>query len=338
MIFLLLILSCFISSTLLTGCLRRYVLSRNILDLPNHRSSHVTPTPRGGGVAFVIIFFLAILCLASAGLTNLPVAIALLSGGSIVASVGFIDDHKHVPAYLRFVAHMMAGFIAIFLIGGMPSLSVSGLLIPAGIGLSFLALVYLVWLINLYNFMDGIDGIAALETITVCSGASILYIMTGEQGLIGLPLALAASVAGFLWWNFPTARIFMGDVGSGFLGFTLGILTIQAAGISDDLFLGWLILLGVFIVDATITLLMRLFQGKKITEGHCEHAYQHAAKRYGSHRKVTIAVCIVNIFWLLPMAILVISHVLQGFLGLIVAYIPLVILAVIHRAGHSQLS
>ena len=332
----LIILSSFVISMLLTGRVRHFVLSRDLLDRPNHRSSHSIPTPRGGGIAFVVSFLMAIFFLIYLGLVSMPVALAVLCGGTLVAVVGVIDDYKQVSAKLRFMVHFVAGAIALYCLGGMSSISILGYLIPGGIGLNRLALVYLVWLLNLYNFMDGIDGLAALEAITVCTSAVILYLIKGNLSLIVLPLTLSASVAGFLWWNFPVARIFMGDVGSGFLGLILGVLSIQAAGVSEDLFFGWLILLGVFIVDATVTLLFRLFQGEKITEAHRTHAYQHATQHFGSHWKVSLGVCMLTICWLLPLAILVTRHVLQGFIGLLIAYIPLIVMAISLKAGRSQ--
>jgi Fuc2NAc and GlcNAc transferase len=142
-------------------------------------------------------------------------------------------------------------------------------------------------MLNLYNFMDGIDGIASVEAICACLGASVLYWLSGLDALIWGPLLLAASVAGFLYWNFPPARIFMGDAGSGFLGIVLGGLSLQAAWVSEPMLWAWLILLGVFIVDATFTLFRRLLRGEKVYEAHRSHAYQFASRRFGKHLPVT---------------------------------------------------
>jgi Fuc2NAc and GlcNAc transferase len=132
--------------------------------------------------------------------------------------------------------------------------------------------------------MDGIDGIASVEAICVCGGGALLYGLLGFAGSTQptefvVPLLLAAAVAGFLFWNFPPARIFMGDAGSGFLGITLGVLSLQAAWFAPQLLWSWLILLGVFIVDATFTLLRRLLRCDKVYEAHLSHAYHYASRQ-----------------------------------------------------------
>jgi len=188
-------------------------------------------------------------------------------------------------------------------------------------------------MLNLYNFMDGIDGIASVEAISACLGACLLYWLTGFDSLIWLPMLLAAAVLGFLFWNFPPARIFMGDAGSGFLGIILGILSVQAAWASSQLLWSWLILLGVFVVDATYTLIRRLLRGDRVYEAHRSHAYQFASRRFGRHLPVTLFVAAVNLFWLLPISVCVAYFGLAGALGLVIAYLPLIVMAVKFQAG-----
>jgi Fuc2NAc and GlcNAc transferase len=125
----------------------------------------------------------------------------------------------------------------------------------------------------------------------------------------------------------------MGDAGSGFLGVTLGILALQSAWISTNLFMGWLILLGVFIVDATVTLIRRLVRGDKVYEAHRSHAYQFASRQYKRHLPVTLVTGALNIAWLFPIAWLVVEGKLEGLIGLLIAYIPLMLLALKFRAG-----
>jgi len=141
---------------------------------------------------------------------------------------------------------------------------------------------------------------------------------------------------GFLIWNFPPARIFMGDAGSGFLGIILALLSLQAAWIESRLLWVWLILLGVFIVDATVTLFRRVLRGEKFYQAHRSHAYQYASRILGTHRPVTLAVCAINIFWLMPVASLVAAGKLDGIIGLVVAYLPLLLLAYRYKAGDPQ--
>ncbi|MCU1733972.1 MULTISPECIES: MraY family glycosyltransferase [unclassified Pseudomonas] len=320
-------------SLILTAVLRRYALARSIMDIPNARSSHAVPTPRGGGVAIVLAFLLALALLVTDGGPGLHGIIALGGAGALIAIIGFMDDHGHIAARWRLLGHFLAAAWALFWLGGLPALEVFGATLDLGWLGAIIAAFYLVWLLNLYNFMDGIDGIASVEAICACLGACLLYWLGGFEQLLMLPLLLAMAVAGFLYWNFPPARIFMGDAGSGFLGIALGVLSLQAAWVSSQLFWCWLILLGVFIVDATYTLIRRLSRGDKVYEAHRSHAYQFASRLYGKHLPVTVAVGALNLFWLLPVALCVMLLGLDGVLGVIIAYVPLVILAVRYRAG-----
>jgi Fuc2NAc and GlcNAc transferase len=161
------------------------------------------------------------------------------------------------------------------------------------------ALVGLVWMINLYNFMDGIDGLAGVEAVCASGLGGLLL---ARSGLGEAVLALGGASAGFLVWNWPPAKVFMGDVGSGFLGVVFGVLAIASAKERPWLVWVWLILLAVFVVDSTLTLIRRLIAGARWYEAHCCHAYQHAARRWGSHSKVTLAMMAVNLGWLFPLA------------------------------------
>lgn len=323
-------------SWFLTGRMRRYAMARSLLDIPNGRSSHSLPTPRGGGVALVLAFLLALPWLAYRGGLDDAVMWAMLGSGSGVAVLGLLDDHGHIPARWRLLGHFAAAGWALYWLGGMPPVEVMGASLDLGWLGHGLAALGLVWLLNLYNFMDGIDGIASVEALAVCLGGALLYAVSGHGELLWVPLALACAVLGFLYWNVPPARIFMGDAGSGFLGMLLGVMLLQAAWVSADLFWAWLILLGVFVVDATLTLVRRLLGGERVHEAHRSHAYQHAARRYGGHLPVTLGAALLNLCWLLPIALWVVLGGLDGLAGLMLAYIPLLGLAWKLRAGVAE--
>ena len=324
-------------SLLLTGVIRRYALARNLLDIPNNRSSHQIPTPRGGGLAIVLTFLAGLLCMWLTGSLPTGIFLALSGAGGLVAGIGFLDDRRHVPATWRLTVHFLGAAWGLFWLGEIPPLSVFGHLLYLGWSGYLLAALYLVWLLNLYNFMDGIDGIASLEAITVCLGGALAYALSAPGGQNWLtPAMLLFAVGGFLYWNFPQARIFMGDSGSGFLGLTLGLLSIQAGQISPELFWCWLILLGVFVVDATTTLARRLIRGESFQEAHRSHAYQYASRRFAGHRQVSIAIALINLFWLLPLALLVAGGALPGLAGLLIAYAPLVWCAFVYKAGAKE--
>ena len=322
---LLLILALLMATTAaLTGLLRRYALAHSVIDIPNSRSSHSTPTPRGGGVAIVLTFLLVLPCLAMAGWLAWPLGAALVGAGVLIALVGFLDDHGHIAARWRLMAHFLgAGWVLYWLVDR-PTLLLFGVHVELGwVGYVFFLLL-LVWLLNLYNFMDGIDGLASLEAITLCLSVALLYLIIGQPLASVAPLSLAAVVAGFLFWNFPPAKIFMGDAGSGFLGITLGALMLQGAALASEMLWAWLILLGVFMVDATFTLLRRMLHGEKVYEAHRTHAYQYASRRFNSHRKIALAVLLINALWLLPWACCVALGYVDGLLATVIAYVPLV--------------
>lgn len=323
-------------SLAMTALLRRYALARSIIDIPNARSSHSLPTPRGGGVAIVVAFLLALPLLAWGGLLDSAALFALFGAGLLVAVIGFMDDHGHIAARWRLLGHFCAAIWALAWLGGLPPLQVFGFTLAMGWLGHVLAAFYLVWMLNLYNFMDGIDGIASVEAITACLGGCLLYLVGGADELIWAPLLLAGAVLGFLFWNFPPARIFMGDAGSGFLGMVLGVLTLLAAWQSSELLWGWLILLGVFVVDATFTLLRRLLRGEKVYEAHRSHAYQFASRRLRRHLPVTLGVLAINLLWLLPVAVAVVLQQIDGLAGLLLAYAPLLALALFYRAGTQE--
>ncbi|MCM5572386.1 glycosyltransferase family 4 protein [Burkholderiaceae bacterium FT117] len=285
-----------------TWAMRGYALRRELLDRPNERSSHTVPTPRGGGIAIVAGFALAATgwTLASGDARAGELWLALVPPALLVACVGFVDDHRPLSARLRLLAHFVAAAWAVGMLGGLPAIPLPAGPLYLGAAGTALAIVGTVWCLNLYNFMDGIDGIAASEAVFVALAAAMLG-GPGSAAFVPL-LALAAASAGFLVFNWPPARIFMGDVGSGFLGLALAglLLAQQAAG---DLPIGAaIVLLGVFLSDATATLLVRLLRGDRIHEAHRSHAYQRAARRFGGHRPVTVAVIAIDLLWLLPLA------------------------------------
>lgn len=321
------------ASIVLTAIFRGYALKRSLLDLPTARSSHVVPTPRGGGFSIVLTFLCAVLVLFAYGRMSLDDFMVLFVGGSLVAGIGFWDDHGHIPARWRILVHIAAAAWVVWWLGGVTSIALDDRNLDLGWFGSVFAIVLLVWLLNLYNFMDGIDGIAGIEAVTVAGGAALMLFMEGEQNLSLLLGMLVCSSLGFLVWNWPPAKVFMGDAGSGFLGFILGAFALLTS-VSGVLPLwSWLILLGVFVVDATTTLMRRMLRGECWYEAHRSHAYQHAAQHYKSHLKVTAVVCVINVVWLLPLAWYASIRPEMGLVLVCIAFGPLVILALKFGAG-----
>lgn len=318
-----------------TGALRHYAHTR-WLDVPNERSSHIEPTPHGGGLAVVVAFFVGLLVLLFTGYASVPVVAGFVGAGALVAAVGFWDDHAPLAARWRLLAHFSAAAWGVYWLGGLPELTLLGFRLDLGLAGDCLLVVLLVWLLNLYNFMDGIDGIAGVEALTVCVAGAWLALVAVPGASAHLPLVLAASVLGFLIWNYPPAKIFMGDVGSGFIGLILGLLMVTASQQDERLFWAWLILLGAFIVDATVTLITRVLHGEVFYEAHRSHAYQYLSRKLRQHKLVTLLYGAVNLLWLFPIALAVALGHLDGLGGVLLAYTPLTILAVYFKAGNAR--
>ena len=296
--------SVFVAALILTGIVRFYALKRSLLDVPNERSSHSVPTPRGGGLAIVATFLCAAGYLGREGVIGFPVAAALTGGGFAVAAIGWLDDHRHVSPIWRFLVHTAAAGWAVYMLGGFPGFSLGGVSINIGWPGTVLAVLGIVWLTNLYNFMDGIDGLAGAEAVTVGGGGALLFWSAGSLGLATATGILAAGAAGFLVWNWPPARIFMGDVGSGMLGYAFGVLAVAGERAEALPSAVWVILLAVFIFDATFTLLRRVMGGERWYTAHRSHAYQRAVQAGMSHKQVTLMAMAVNVLILWPVALL----------------------------------
>jgi Fuc2NAc and GlcNAc transferase len=278
-----------------TKLMQRYALSRSLLDIPNERSSHSVATPRGGGLAIAGFVVIGLVVGAAAGWIGGRLALALGGGAVLVSVIGFIDDHRNTPAALRLTVHAAAAVWALWLLGGLPWLTVGSVDVHLGAAGSVLALVGIIWSINLYNFMDGIDGLAAGEGTSVGLIAALLLIAAQAPGLALVAALIAAACGGFLAWNWAPAKIFMGDVGSGLLGYLFAVLAISAENMGSLPLMTFVILLGGFVFDATVTLARRIIHGEAWYEAHRRHAYQRAVQSGWSHGRVTTAFVIVNV-------------------------------------------
>lgn len=264
----------------LTWLARRYALARHLVDQPGERRSHQAATPRGGGVAIVVVMFVALLWPGKHGL-QAAVALPMALGLALVAGIGWWDDHRPLSARLRLAAHVVAGML---LAAGLHG---AGLDVPTCVVLGVTAVV----LVNVWNFMDGINGLAASQAALVAATAAVL-VGPGAQGWMPGWLLVAACI-GFIPFNFPRARIFLGDVGSGALGYLLALLAgLVALGGADGPGRGDAMLLllpaSAFLVDASLTLARRILRRERWWEPHVQHAYQASARRHG-HTVTTLA-------------------------------------------------
>ena len=290
-------------SLLMTWLVRIYALRHAVLDVPNERSSHTSATPRGGGLAIVVTVLAATAWLHARGLIETPLAYSLLIGGAAVAALGWIDDHRRLGVAVRVVVQFAAAGWAVFLAGGLVAIDTGLGRVDTGMAIgSALATLGIVWLLNLYNFLDGTDGYAGTQAVCAALAGAALFWIGGAAGVATLCLIIAAAAAGFLFWNWPPARIFMGDVGSCFLGYAFGVLALfgEKSGALPAWL--WLILLGAFVWDATFTLLRRLLTGERWYDAHRSHAYQRLHQLGVGHRPIALWLLIVNVALLWPLA------------------------------------
>lgn len=284
----------FVLSWLGTGFVRRFAVSRRILDVPNARSSHDVPTPRGGGVVFTVLFLLALVGFLTASLPHPNLWIALLGGGILVASVGGLDDYRELPSFVRLVLYAVAAGWAAYWIGGLPVLSFGFATIHLGWSGYFISWAFILAFTNIYNFMDGIDGLTGSEGAIVALTAGILLSCSGEPIVGWIFIGLSAALLGFLRWNWHPAKVFMGDVGSNFLGFVFATTALTTGRFSDVSIWIWGILLGVFMVDGFLTFGRRILRRLPPTQAHRSHAYQGAVQRGHSHARVTLVIVGIN--------------------------------------------
>jgi len=321
-----------VASAILTLFVLRFYQSRNWLDQPDARSAHKKPMPSSGGIAMVVTFVAGILFYLISGVLS-PIESLLFIGCLPVALVGLIDDQRTIDFRWRLVFQFASAILVLSLVGTLPAIQFGPWNLENPVLVHSLAALAFVWLLNLFNFMDGIDGLAASETVFVTLLSSLLIINAQDQAALAVSLLLGSVALGFLAWNWPPAKIFMGDVGSNFLAYSLGALAIVSIANGSMNPWSWLLLLGVFVADATYTLAYRLLGRQRWYEAHNSHGYQYGARLLNSHRSVTLIVLALNLLWLAPLAWLAAQNPASGLLLTVLGYLPLVLLARKLQAG-----
>ena len=271
---------------------RYWSVTRNLLDVPNDRSSHSVPTPRGGGLVIAIICLLGYAALGF--IFNSPFSWGYFLGALIIAGVSWIDDLYSLPFWSRLIVHTLAAFVLIADLGFWREVFVPALDINFQFGNALGAVItvgWLVWLVNAYNFMDGIDGIAALQAAVAGTAWSILALTLGLNGVFVFAGLVACASLGFLIHNWQPAKIFMGDVGSAFLGYTLAAMPLLARS-ETKVEVPWLPVVAVlfvwfFFFDTVVTLIRRAFGRQKVWEAHRDHIYQKLVIEGRPHKGVS---------------------------------------------------
>lgn len=270
----------FLISFLLTYFIKNYAIKKSLLAPVNERSSHTIPTPHGGGVAIAVVWFLGLLYLYFSGYIDSHLFFALIVGIAI-AVVGLVDDMVELKPKTRMVVFGLVAVFGIYEIGGLHSIDFGILSIENQFVTNTFALLLVLWYINLTNFIDGIDGYVGMQFVFLSAAGLLLF---GDA----LFAVLGVSVLGFLYWNWHRAKIFMGDVGSTLLGYTIAIVTLYYANNQSSSLWVWTTLYGLFWFDATMTLARRKLNGEKLSEPHKKHAYQRLTQAGWSHSRVTL--------------------------------------------------
>lgn len=295
----LLLLALFVTSLLMTRLVLEGARRFGLMDVPGIRSAHNQPVPSGGGLVIVLVYsgFLGWMALSG----ELPVSDLMMALMALpVAAIGLLDDFRSLGYRHRIITQMLMAVAVYSLLRELPPLYIGGKYLQLGLWTWVLVPLAMTWLCNLYNFMDGIDGLAAAQCCFVTAGAA--WLVGGQSALhVLLYLSLSVTAAGFLVWNWSPARVFMGDVGSTWLGFMLGILILFSLRDQVLTIWVWFLLLSVFIVDTAWTLGARLTRGHLPYESHNTHAYQIAARRFG-HARVVLGVLLINCLYVLPLA------------------------------------
>lgn len=287
---------CIVMAFALTGSAFLTALVRKlaIIDMPNERSSHTQPTPRGGGVGLVAMTVFGLLC--SQFIWHLTTWRGLwfyLGGIALLAAISWLDDIRTVSAKIRFLVHFLAAGIVVAKWGYWETFTLPFWGdIQLGWGGLLLTLVWIVGLTNAYNFMDGIDGIAGGQALVAGIGWALVGWMLGDKFVFAMGGLLAASTLGFLFYNWSPAKIFMGDVGSTFLGFSFAVIPLIAAQSAPQghRYIPWIGFLFIwpFVADTGFTLLRRIRNGENILQAHRSHLYQRMVIAGYSHQLVSL--------------------------------------------------
>lgn len=277
-----------------TGWFIKYARLRRITDVPTERSSHTIPTPRGGGIGFVFITVIAFtIYFVWEGLLTCPTFIAMLLAISAIACLGWFDDRNDLSQKVRLSVQLLAALGVILFIDGLDTFFLPYVsYIPLGFTGTFFGLLWITGVTNIYNFMDGVDGIASVQALSASFGWMIFSFIWNEPILLTVNLFIFVAVLSFLVYNWSPARIFMGDVGSVYLGFLFGIMPFLAGALSDELTVGMTIWIGAlvlwpFLFDGTFTLFRRLRNGENLFEAHRTHLYQRLNIIGWSHSKIS---------------------------------------------------
>lgn len=327
----------FCLSFLLTWITQKAMIKFKVLDLPSERGMHSNPKVGSGGVAVVLSLISSITFFYYKGNLEIELFYSLLTALIIIGIVGLIDDIKKLPYKFRLlIQFLVSTIIILFYLEKLGSLvlyplPLSGIIVYLIFGLS------LVWFMNLYNFMDGINGLASIQGISFFLGVGIVSSIFYPELDHNYFWSFVAIFLGFLLWNFPKARIFLGDVGSGSMGIFIAIYLVHLSTLEMNLFWIGVLLMSIFITDATYTLLVRIFRNLPFHQAHNSHAYQKITTKYHSHTKVTLSIFLINTLIILPLSIISLYLNFSPFFFLMIIMVILALACFYFKAGIQEL-
>ena len=315
----------FVASAGLSLIYKKIAADFNILSVKNHRTLHKLPTPRGGGIVFSLLSILAIFLIFWNWQFTEEMLLALVVGGFTATLFGFVDDIKNIRAEVKLIIQFSLACWAVCCLYFSELLSLG--FTPLYITIPIILLI-MVWMMNAYNFIDGIDGMAASGAIFVCLALALaLFLTDGPIEIIAIFIMITSTITGFIVFNWPPASIFMGDAGSIFLGYILGVLLLFTVLNNDMTIWLWLTVFGYFFADTTVTQILRIILVKKWYLAHRSHAYQNLSRITNSHRKVTIAVILYNLLWILPLTVWSALQPEMGIITTILSITPAMVVA-----------
>ncbi len=324
----------FVASLLLTRALILFSQKMGMIDTPNNRSSHQLPTPKGGGLAFFIVFSLISLWFYVFYSNYRPIVTPLLLGGPIVVLLGWLDDRHSLSAIVRLLVHFFVAFLIYGLVTQWFTVSLDISFLPNLSWVSILfCVLFIAWFINLYNFMDGADGLASSTAIVGSLLMAVVSVIHNAPEVAMVYCLIAYTVSGFLFYNWSPARIFMGDTGSYFLGFLFASLALISKAHADVSFYSHIIIFGFFIFDATYVLFRRAFRREALFRAHKMFIFHKLMAKGWSHRKVSALYTMVLVLWLFPLANLASIYDDLGMAIVVIAYLPLLIFGIYNKAG-----
>jgi len=298
----------FLMSAFLTYKLINFSKLLNLIDTPNERSSHTSPTSKGGGISIILLTLITVIFLYLEKTIDTSFGMSLILGSAIIAITGFLDDLYNLSIIRRIILYSLSIFMAIIFLMPETHLVIGNMKIEMSIFAYLFYAIYIFWLLNLFNFMDGMDGYAGVQTISTALFTWLVLCNRIETNEHLILLVILFSTLGFMMWNWSPAKIFMGDVGSCTLGFMFALFSVYTSSQNYLSISIWLILLSPFIGDASFTLIKKIINGGKWYQAHNNHAYQKLYQIGFNHRIIAGGLLVVNLICIWPLAYTAILH------------------------------